>query len=122
MERWKFVKGFEGDYLISDQGRVKSCLTGRILKPYKTPDGYLKVELFDGDLTKSGKGHQRYVHRLVAEAFLPNPKKLPIVNHKNAIKTDNRLQNIEFCSYQYNRIYGIVLSRIKKIMQEEKRQ
>lgn len=101
-EIWITIKEYN-EYQVSNWGRVKSLKFGkeRILKPSKDKDGYLMV-----NLCKDGKGKMFKVHRLVAEAFLPNPNNLPEVNHKNEIKDDNRVENLEFCDCKYNLDYN----------------
>ena len=116
MEVFKDIKGYEGLYQVSNLGNVKSLNyngTGkeRILKSCVHKSGYLVVILY-----KDGKAKIHYVHRLVAEAFIDNPDNLPCVNHKNEDKTDNRVENLEFCSYQYNINYGTRNERISKIV------
>lgn len=102
-EEWKPVEGYEGLYEISSLGRVKSLWFGKekILKPMKTKYGYLRVALF-----RDGKGKFLLIHRLVAEAFIPNPKRLPEINHIDEDKTNNAKSNIEWCSRRYNINYG----------------
>ena len=111
-EIWKDIKGFEGRYMVSNMGRVKSLnyrRTGKekILKGRNSGYGYLQVQL-----CKDGKVKKYLVHRLVATAFLENPQNLPVINHKNEIKSDNRVSNLEFCSYSYNNTYN---GRAKKV-------
>ena len=96
-EVWKDVKGYEGLYLVSNLGRVKSIAKDTILSPKPTIYGYVIV-----CLTKDKKEKGKRVHRLVAEAFIQNPSKLPFINHKNCIKTDNRVSNLEWCTQSYN--------------------
>lgn len=97
MEQWKPIRG--SHYLISDKGRVKNSLHDKILlgKDVKHSDGYVVHRLVIDGVTKQFKAH-----RLVAEAFLKNPKNYPMVNHKNGKRDDNRLSNLEWCSYEYN--------------------
>ena len=107
MEIWKQIPGFES-YEVSDSGRVRSLLTGRILRPHcRKRDGYYQVVL-----QKDLKPYTRKVHRLVALAFLAQTG--PMVNHKNEIKTDNRVSNLEWCDKKYNNTYGTVRDRIRK--------
>lgn len=105
------IKGFESDYQISNYGRVRSLNynhTGetRVLKPKKRRDGYLQIDLY-----KNGKHNYYRVHRLVAEAFIPNPYGLPFVNHKDECKSNNRADNLEWCDRKYNVNYGTAIER-----------
>ena len=103
METWKSVVGYEGLYEVSDLGRVKSLWYGRekILKPQKDGWGYPHVIL-----CKDGKKKTLKVHRLVAEAFIPNPNNLATVNHKDEVKTNNIVSNLEWMSQQDNNNFG----------------
>ena len=94
----KQIKGFE-DYSVDTEGRVWSMKSGKVKerKPLKHKDGYLQI-----NLRKDGKVKNLLIHRLVAIAFIPNPKNYTQVNHKNGIKTDNRLENLEWCSGSQN--------------------
>lgn len=98
------IAGFPG-YKISDDGRVWSDngRWGRCgwLKGRLSTNGYLKVVL-----CVNGRQCEKLVHRLVAEAFLPNPEGLPEINHKDECKTNNIVDNLEWCTRKYNNNYG----------------
>ena len=98
---WKPIKGFEERYLVSDSGQVWSLLRHRALRPTIDRYGYEKVVL-----CKDGKMFYRTVHRLVAQAFIPNPDNLTTVNHINEDKTDNRAVNLEWMSIADNDNHG----------------
>lgn len=108
-EIWKDVPGYVGSYQVSNLGKIKSLsrFNGRysckeqILKPRSDKKGYLRISLY-----KNNKIKNFFVHRLVAMAFIPNPDNLPQINHKNEIKTDNRVENLEWCSAYYNMNFG----------------
>ena len=89
---------YEG-YLIGKNGDVYSQRRNIILSPRLDKDGYLEVSLMVGKDTVS-----KTVHRLVADAWLPNPKKLPYVNHKNGNRDDNRVENLEWVSVSENNL------------------
>ena len=97
MEKWKDAPGFPG-YQVSDAGRVKRSINGKMLRPVCYSNGYYVVNL---------SGKRIGVHRLVALAFIPNPSGLPQINHKNENKADNRVANLEWCDSQYNNNYGL---------------
>lgn len=121
-EIWKDKKDYEGLYQVSNLGRAKSLdryvkgkghslqlKKGRILKPMKDNNGYLKVLL-----SKNGKYTNYYVHRLVAEVFLPNPNNYKEVNHKDENKTNNVVTNLEWCDRKYNQNYGTRTEKCSK--------
>lgn len=96
-ETWRDVPGYEGLYQVSDQGRVKNARSGHIRKPREKWDGYLQV-----NLSRNNRAQSMAVHRLVALAFLPNPESKPQINHINGKKTDNRAENLEWCTGSEN--------------------
>jgi len=114
-EEWRPVVGFETQYDISNYGRVRSkdrivdrsgptgnCFkNGIILKQYITPKGYCRVQLQSGDKRKNAM-----VHRLVAKAFIDNINEKPEVNHKNGIKDDNNISNLEWVTSSENQIHA----------------
>lgn len=111
-EIWKPIKGYETKYEISNKGRVKSLNYLRtnkpqIMSPKDNGKGYQEIIL-----CKDGTYIHHYIHRLVGEAFIPNPNNLPEINHINEIKNDNRVENLEWCDHLYNNRYN---DRGKKI-------
>ena len=105
-EIWKPIDGFE-NYEVSNLGRVKSLKYGKILKPQNNGNGYLFVHL-----CRNGKSKQFCVHRLVATAFIPNPKGFKQVNHRDEVKTNNCVENLEFCNAKYNNSYGTRMEKV----------
>ena len=134
IEEWRDIKGYEGYYQVSNYGRVKSLpklgngYQEIILKPGVDGCGYFKV-----CLSKNGVHKTTHIHRLVAEAFLPNPNNLPQVNHKNEDKTENFVwvnpdgsvdpskSNLEWCTQEYNNTYGTRLKRISESLKNNNR-
>lgn len=113
-EEWKSIPGYDGKYEISNYGRVKSyqyCKkqksNERILMPIQQQTGYYFVNLY-----KDKKMKTVAIHRLVAEAFIPNPSNLPVVNHKDETRTNNYFENLEWCTHEYNLSYGTTRKRI----------
>lgn len=98
-EEWRPVKGYETRYEVSDKGRVRNH-DGHILKPIERR-GYLCLNFCVDGVRKDVK-----IHRLVAEAFIPNPNELPFINHMDEDKHNNRADNLEWCTAQYNSNYG----------------
>lgn len=109
MEVWKPVKGFEGYYEVSSLARLRSVdrviktkrglrrVKGRLINTYESENEYVRVNLFKDDYTKTIR-----FHRIVAEAFIPNPDNLPQVNHKDGKKNNNLPENLEWCDNSYN--------------------
>lgn len=106
MEEWRLIEGFP-NYMVSSIGRIKSLnynKTGneRILLPHKLRNGYFGVCLYGTDK----KPYNLLIHRLVAKAFIPNPMDYKIINHKDENRSNNFVENLEWCDYKYNLNYG----------------
>lgn len=112
-EIWKPTR-YEG-YEISNLGRVKSYkydkVNGKIMKPYRCTKGYLQIDLSLDGRKRQNRVHLM-IHRLVAEAFLPNPDNLPQINHKDENKENNCVENLEWCTNDYNAHYGTKSERV----------
>lgn len=116
MEQWRDIIGYEGLYQVSDLGRVKALNYHRegrecVLNYWKTSGGYLVV-----GLCKDGKRSRCLVHRLVAEAFIPNPDGYKEVNHIDENKANNSVTNLEWCDTNYNINYGTRNERVGKAL------
>ena len=128
-EEWRDVKDYKGLYQVSNMGRVKSLkrivwdsvrgyyktVHERILKGKKSSTGYLQVHLY-----QDGKGKWCYVHRLVAEAFIPNPDNLPQINHISEDKENNHVDNLEYCTAKYNINHGTHNKRVSEKLRGRK--
>jgi hypothetical protein len=110
-EIWKTIPGYEGVYEVSNHARVRSlnricCYTNRRLMgkvlATKLTLGYPTLGLH-----KNRKTYHLKIHRLVAQAFIPNPENKPFINHINGIRHDNRLENLEWCTAQQNMIHAL---------------
>lgn len=114
MEEWRDVIGYEDYYQVSNIGRVRSKAriityangkvvhrNSKIKRPTTSPNSYPRV-----GLQVNGVLEMKMVHRLVAEAFIPNPNKLPLVNHKDEDKTNPEASNLEWCDNSYNVSYS----------------
>lgn len=122
IEEWRPVEGYEGLYEVSNLGRVRSVdryvvdslenrrfYKGKVLSPGIRPDGYLFVIL-----SCNGKSKTINVHRIVAQAFIPNFDNLPMVNHKDEDKSNNRVDNLEWCNAKYNNTYGTRQDKVRE--------
>ena len=129
MENWKDIKGFEGLYQVSDNGRVKSldryrkgkrgALTickGRILSPHKGKNGYIQI-----CLCKENHKYTPLVHRLVGEAFIPNKDNLPCIDHIDGNRENNSADNLRWCTTKENMSYSLVKNRISAVQKSNER-
>lgn len=121
-EIWKNIEGYEGLYQVSNLGRVK-----RLKKIFKKYNGYgifnhyldekilkpTKEQYYRVSLIKNNKRQTFLVHRLVAQAFIPNPNNYPCVNHKDENKLNNNVNNLEWCDVKYNMNYGTIHKKFK---------
>ena len=123
-EVWKNIDEYNGIYQVSNFGRVKSVdrvvvfkdgrkrwYKGGVLKTHKTNKGYLFT-----CLCRNGIKHDKYIHRLVADAFVDNPKRYKCVNHKDGCKTNNIFNNLEWCDNSMNMIHAYRIGLIKPNM------
>lgn len=105
----KPIRNYEGLYEIDELGNVYSLKRHKIMSPVMNNSGYKTIKL------SKDKHLTRYlIHRLVAETFIPNPDNLPCVNHKDEDKLNNSVDNLEWCTYQYNNSYKTRGARISK--------
>jgi hypothetical protein len=110
MEEWRDIDGYEGLYQVSNLGNVRSFYSNKTLKGGTDLGGYKIVSLRKNMTQKT-----KTVHRLVATAFIPNPDNLPCINHIDENKNNNSVNNLEWCTHQYNNTYGTFTERrIKK--------
>lgn len=107
----KQIEGF--NYYIDEQGNVYNSKLQR-LKNLDNGRGYKCVRLYDGK-----KYHTKYIHRLVAEAFIPNPYNLPQINHKDENKENNVVSNLEWCDCKYNINYGTARQRERETKEKQ---
>ena len=127
-EIWKDIEGYEGLYQVSNYGRVRSLdryvkqnhntkqlKKGKLIQPIKDCKGYLRLKLCKENTSKRVK-----IHRLVAQAFIPNPENKPQVNHIDGNKTNNRIQNLEWCTNSENQIHAYKMG-LNKITEEQRR-
>lgn len=123
IEIWKDIKGYEGFYQVSNLGRVKS-LERDVYHPRGTIIRHMEEKILVQNIGKlgyayvnlnlNGKRKTIKTHRLVAEAFIPNPENKPQVNHKDEVKSNNVVDNLEWCSAQENANYGTRIQRQKQ--------
>ena len=122
-EEWKDVIGFEGFFKVSNLGRVKGI--DRIVyygghfavrKEHLRVLGLSQKGYQQVNLTRNGWGKTKRVHRLVCECFIPNPNNYPMINHINGIKTDNRVENLEWCNNGMNQLHAYQTG-LKKCLQ-----
>lgn len=119
-EIWKDIPGYNGRYQASTLGRIRSTdriiiqkngisktVKGKVLKQFSVSSGYMYATIS----SEVGQFCPKRVHRLIAKTFIPNPLNLPQINHKNENKADNRVENLEWCTIDYNTYYGHRIER-----------
>ena len=119
VEEWRAVVGYEGLYEVSNTGKVRSVthmihvnwngheydrvVRGKLLQPKTTNNTrYLRIDLCDKNHVKK----EHLIHRLVAQAFIPNPNNYPMINHKDENRWNNNVDNLEWCTASYNNNYN----------------
>lgn len=115
MEEWRVLEGTEGQYEISSCGRIWSNITNRILRTYINSAGYVMATF-----PINGVKKRRMVHRLVAEAFIQNVENKPMINHIDADRTNNNVENLEWCTNRENVMHGFKIGTIKRHPHHEK--
>lgn len=105
-EEWKPVIGYEGRYEISNYGRLKRLFKGERILKNSFSGGYKRHSLF-----KDKKGVKCFIHRLVAQAFIPNPENKPFINHKDFNRANNNVSNLEWCTSKENTVHCVVNGR-----------
>lgn len=123
-EEWKDIEGYEGLYQISNLGRVKSlkrntknqCKNAEVIKTQEIRNGYYSVSLW-----KNGVGKHHLIHRLISQAFIPNPNNKPQINHIDGNKTNNHIENLEWVTESENARHaynnGLIKPYTRKIIQ-----
>ena len=112
-EQWKPIEGTDGKYEVSNLGRVRSMkryygMIGRIMPQTIQPSGRGgKLTYYAVTFWMNNKAYCRKVHRLVAQAFIPNPDNLPCINHIDGNKLNNHVSNLEWCTYQANMLHAV---------------
>lgn len=105
MEEWKDIEGFE-NYQISSEGNARNAKNKKNLISSLMKNGYLRVTLY-----KKRKPYYKNIHKLVADAFIPNPDNKPCVGHKDCNKNNNRVDNLYWCTYKENNNHPITKKR-----------
>lgn len=105
---WSVINGFE-NYRVSDTGIIMNVKKNRVVKQVLNKCGYMQLQL-----CSNGRRVNKLVHQIIAEAFIPNPNNYHIVNHKDECKTNNCIDNLEWCTSKYNNAYGTRLKRFSE--------
>lgn len=103
-ENWREIHKFDGRYFIGRTGEIYSTVTKKMLQPHYDNGGYFRITLYN---PKTNYKKSYKMHRLVAQYFIPNIENKPQINHKNGIKTDNVVENLEWCTNHENRMHAL---------------
>lgn len=116
MEEWKDVSGFENLYKISSKGKCWSKISNKLLEPHKYPNNYWFYSF-----NVKGVQKTRQIHRLVAEAFIPNLENKPCVGHKDCDRSNNCVENLYWCTYEENNNHPITRQRMSEGQRNSKK-
>ena len=109
MELYKTIPGYDGKYQVTLWGRIYNVDTGRFLTPYRNEKGYLRIDLIE----RNGRAKHFKVHRLVAQAFIPNPFNKEQVNHRDGNKENNSFTNLEWVTDEENKMHQATMLYLK---------
>lgn len=101
MKEWEYIKGYNEKYIINTDGKLINTIKSKEVSTRISNKGYLRVNLY----YKSNQ-YDKFIHRLVAETFIPNPENKPCVNHIDGNKQNNNVNNLEWCTYSENEIHA----------------
>lgn len=112
----KDIENYEGLYAITEDGKLWSYRRKKFLRIQDNGIGYKICTLY-----KNGKATMYYIHRIVAQAFIPNPNNWPQINHKDENPANNRVENLEWCTQEYNNNYGSHREKLSIVAKNRKK-